>query len=32
MTINPFLAGILATLFVELTLIFAWAVYSNYRR
>ena len=31
MYINPFLAGILATVFVEMGLILIWALWTSYR-
>lgn len=31
MYINPFLAGILATIFAEMTAIFVWALWRSYR-
>lgn len=31
MFINPFLAGILATLFVEMALVLTWALWCSYR-
>ena len=31
MTIDPFVCGVLATLFVEMIGIFVWAIISNYK-
>lgn len=31
MYINPFLAGVLATIFAEMIAVFAWALWCNWR-
>ena len=32
MYINPFLAGVLATVFTEIGILFVWSVYATFKR